>query len=291
MGYILTFGIPSSFSVPKLVETSAVPDFQYSNRVKFDPNNEKGSLAKLTMEFEKGLEDKLESFVAKLTLGVSSQSETKQLTFTEQFISTFNPASDGLDLLMVERYSQRRAPKHKEKVSVNLRQCRAEMQQHVISNVCTLPAYEEFVMNVAGPSSLPLILDSGASCCVSPCKDDFIKGTYRPSNVKIKDLSRVNPVGGQGMLKWSVRDKDGKVHDIEIEGYHVPHSSVRLLSPQSVIQKFGGDGGFDEFKFILIIPKFGVELHALYGMANQIHSGLRRSWSVKRRKTFGPPTF
>jgi hypothetical protein len=41
-----------------------------------------------------------------------------------------------------------------------------------------------------------------------------------------------------------------------------------LLSPQSVIQKFGGDGGFDEFKFILKIPKFGVELHAPYGMAN-----------------------
>jgi hypothetical protein len=76
------------------------------------------------------------------------------------------------------------------------------MQQHVISNVCILPAYKEFVMNIAGPSTLPLILDLGASCCVSPCKEDFIKGTYRPSNVKIKDLSGVNPVGGQRMLKW-----------------------------------------------------------------------------------------
>jgi hypothetical protein len=57
------------------------------------------------------------------------------------------------------------------------------------------------------------------------------------------------------------------VHNIEIEGYHVPQVS-RLLSPQSVIQKFGGDGGFDESKFILKIPKFGVELHAPYGMAN-----------------------
>jgi hypothetical protein len=28
MGCILTFGVPSPFSVPELVETSAVPDFQ-----------------------------------------------------------------------------------------------------------------------------------------------------------------------------------------------------------------------------------------------------------------------
>jgi hypothetical protein len=206
IGCIFTFGIPSSLRVPELVDTSAAPDLQYSDGVAFDPDDEKGNLANLTLEFE----DKLEAFVTKSMLGVLSQSKTKQLTVIKQFVSTFNPASDGFDLLMVERYSQRRAP------------CRGEMQQHFISNVCTMPAYKEFVMNVAGPSTLPLILDSGALCCVSPCKEDFIKGTYRPSNVKIKDLSGVNPVGGQGMLKWSVRDKDGKVHTSRSKGTMFP---------------------------------------------------------------------
>lgn len=70
------------------------------------------------------------------------------------------------------------------------------------------------------------------------------------------------------MLRWPVRDSDGKVHIIEMEGYHVPQASVRLLSPQSLIQKFGGDGRFDEYKFIIDLTSFGIELHAPYGMAN-----------------------
>jgi hypothetical protein len=64
------------------------------------------------------------------------------------------------------------------------------------------------------------------------------------------------------MLRWPVQDKDGRVHDIEIQGYLVPQASVRLLSPQSMIKKFGGNGWFDEYKFVINIKKFNVELHA-----------------------------
>jgi hypothetical protein len=219
-------------------------------------------------------EEQTNTYIEKVMLGVSpapSKPRIRKRTATERFLKKFNPATAGADLLMVERYDQRRALKKKRgrrQVSVDMHNCLKSMTNHIISNVCTFPAFEEFALNITGPSDMPLILDSGASCCISPCKDDFIEGTYRPSDVKIKDLSGSNTVAGKGMLRWPVKDKSGRVHEIEIQGYHVPQASVRLLSPQSIIRKFGGKGGFDEYKFVLCVPKFNLEIHAPYGLAN-----------------------
>jgi hypothetical protein len=51
-----------------------------------------------------------------------------------------------------------------------------------------------------------LIIDSGASVCITPFKTDFV--SYKPSTMKIKDLSSSNQVTGEGIVKWSFRDKD-----------------------------------------------------------------------------------
>jgi hypothetical protein len=227
----------------------------------------------------------LDSLVNKAMIGIPLAEPTAKdisISPNDRFVGSFNPAVAGADLLMVERYDQRKAPKRKCKVTVDLRECRSSMRKYFKGNICLLPAYEEFVLNVAGPSALPLIVDSGASCCVSPNREDFIEGTYRPSEVKIKDLSGVNKVAGKGMLRWSVQDKNGRVHDIEIQGYHVPQASVRLLSPQSMIKKFGGNGWFDEYKFVINIKKFNVELHAPYGLANLPILPMSTSSSVSR---------
>jgi hypothetical protein len=158
-------------------------------------------------------EEQTNTYIEKVMLGVSpapSKPRIRKRTATERFLKKFNPATAGADLLMVERYDQRRALKKKRgrrQVSVDMHNCLKSMTNHIISNVCTFPAFEEFALNITGPSDMPLILDSGASCCISPCKDDFIEGTYRPSDVKIKDLSGSNTVAGKGMLRWPVKDK------------------------------------------------------------------------------------
>lgn len=185
-----------------------------------------------------------------------------------RFLRSFNAAKAGIRLLQVERYDRRTAPRKKRRVSVCLKGCYDSICKQIVENVCLFPAYEELVCNVFGPGTLPLIIDTGASCCVSPTKDDFIPGTYRDSQVKIKDLSGSNKVAGKGMLRWTVVDNTGCTHDIEIEGYHVPQASVRLLSPQSLYKKFGGNGYQDEFKYVMHLTKFGIELHAPYGRAN-----------------------
>lgn len=84
----------------------------------------------------------------------------------------------------------------------------------------------------------PLIVDSGASVCISPIRSDFI--TYNQSRIKIKDLSSSNTVDGEGLVKWNVIDTSGNQVTLVVPGFHIPQAEVRLLSPQVLLQELGG---------------------------------------------------
>ena len=99
----------------------------------------------------------------------------------------------------------------------------------------------------------PLILDSGASVCITPCRSDFI--TYQKSTLKIKDLSSSNKVAGEGMVKWSVTDDNGDVITLELPGYHIPKAEVRLLSPQVLFALVGGGASLDSRGVRLDLPQ------------------------------------
>jgi hypothetical protein len=126
-----------------------------------------------------------------------------------------------------------------------------ELQQHVISRV---PIKEGIVSkrfkkilissinsphcfsNTAVRSSV--IIDSGASVCISLHQSDFL--TYNKSNMKIKDLLSSNQVAGEGILCWSIQDTHGASVVIELMGYHIPNAEVCLLSPQILLNTIGG---------------------------------------------------
>ena len=74
--------------------------------------------------------------------------------------------------------------------------------------------------------------------CISPRREDFV--THKPSKVKIKDLSNLNKVDGEGLIRWKVQDKLGNNGVIELPGYHIPNAGVRLLSPQVLLATVGG---------------------------------------------------
>jgi hypothetical protein len=78
-----------------------------------------------------------------------------------------------------------------------------------------------------------VIIDSGASVCISPNQSDFI--TYKDSKMKIKDLSSSNKVAGEGILRCKLQDVNGDSVHVELLGYHIPNAEVRLLSPQVVL--------------------------------------------------------
>jgi len=89
-----------------------------------------------------------------------------------------------------------------------------------------------------------VIVDSGASVCISPHRSDFV--TYNKSDMKIKDLSSSNKVAGEGIVRWNLEDSLGNPVEVEVLGYHIPTAEVRLLSPQILLKTIGGKASFDE---------------------------------------------
>ena len=73
---------------------------------------------------------------------------------------------------------------------------------------------------------------------ISPCREDFV--TYKPSKVKIKDLSKLNKVHGKSLIHWKVCDKLGNNVVLELLGYYIPNTGVWCLSPQVLLTKVGG---------------------------------------------------
>jgi hypothetical protein len=83
-----------------------------------------------------------------------------------------------------------------------------------------------------------IVIDSGASVCISPHKSDFI--TYKDSKMKIKDLSSLNQVAGEGIISWSLQDENGDSVQVELKGYHIPNAEVCPFSPQVLLKTIGG---------------------------------------------------
>jgi hypothetical protein len=191
LGCMMAFQLPCDYPEAEYVQTSEAPNLILSNGRQRAGYFEDDESIKWLDSVLSTQDKQLDLLINNTMIGIPlAEPTTKDVSISpnERFIGSFNPAVAGADLSMVERYDQRKAPKRKRKVTVDLWKCRSTMRKYFKTNICLLPAYEEFVLNVVGSSALPLIVDSGASCCVSPNREDFIQGTYRPSEVKIKDL-------------------------------------------------------------------------------------------------------
>ena len=114
-------------------------------------------------------------------------------------------------------------------------------------------AYPTYLYNVKF-AHVPLIVDTGASVCISPAKSDFVPGSYKESNMQVRDLSGSNKVVGEGLLRWAVKDTSGETRVIEVFGIHIPTAGVRLLSPQ-VLRRTHGIGGSIEDDGVLLSDK------------------------------------
>ena len=188
-----------------------------------------------------------------------SSSDWKWKQLVSSFVNTHNPAaivqfmSDVFKPLSIST---------KLKVKVNLFDQRPYWKRichQALVHAIKLPrAYNGSISN-----GLPLIVDTGASVCITPRREDFI--FYRDSKVKIKDLSKTNTVAGEGIVRWKVRDKTGKIVNLDLPGYHIPNAEVRLLSPQVLLSTVGGSAKAVQTTADLILCLGnGVELQAQY---------------------------
>ena len=86
----------------------------------------------------------------------------------------------------------------------------------------------------AGPDST-VIIDTGASLCVTPHKSDFVSHESLSGRV-MKGLTKGAHVAGVGVLRWQI-EVGGAIVNLNLRGLHVPDSTVRLLPPQQLKQE------------------------------------------------------
>ena len=87
-----------------------------------------------------------------------------------------------------------------------------------------------FLSHGTKQSSLPTVIDSGASMSLSPLRSDFV--TFKECSTTISGVSAKAQVQGTGTVRWRIADQHGVPCIIETEAYYVPEAGIRLYSPQ-----------------------------------------------------------
>ncbi len=81
--------------------------------------------------------------------------------------------------------------------------------------------------------------------------------------MKIRNLSSLNKVAGEGIIRWSMQDIHGDSVQVELLGYHIPNAEVRLLSPQVLLKTIGGYS-HQTIRGIDITLDNGIEMTAVF---------------------------
>ena len=207
---------------------------------------------------------KASPFIADSTIHLPSIDDSGERSHIASWVHSLHPAIEARQWLAAEFMDkivmQRLPVSVDEKVTVHLKRRLKSSESTFIQ------AVESAFNSLSKGKQPPLIIDSGASCCISPCREDFI--TYEDSKVRVKDLSGVNRVAGEGMVEWKVLDRFGREFVIQIKAYHMPKAVVRLLSPQCVFQAFRGSCGGQNHKQYVLRLSDGTVLEAPYGSEN-----------------------
>ena len=118
----------------------------------------------------------------------------------------------------------------------------------------TPPGSRQFNSN-----SRTLMLDDGASTCITNDKGDFIKPPKKV-NRKVRGIKGHAKATHRGTLKWHVEDDNGLVHVMVIKGaYLIPEAATQILSLQHLAQqaddhypKAEGTGALTTTKHIML---------------------------------------
>ena len=106
--------------------------------------------------------------------------------------------------------------------------------------VRSITDYNEFIP-LSNPSifassrigELPIVIDTGASCSITPLRSDFIEELSTPDISSVGSLTSTDTaVVGQGRIQWDVKDFHGTHRSISAKAYLVPSGTIRLFSPQ-----------------------------------------------------------
>ena len=86
--------------------------------------------------------------------------------------------------------------------------------------------------------SPPVVVDTGASMCLTPVLGDFVT-PLTPVHNHLTGINSETPISGTGIVEWEIKDAQGLVMKIRVQAYYVPEASIRLFSPQYYFQEKG----------------------------------------------------
>jgi hypothetical protein len=102
-------------------------------------------------------------------------------------------------------------------------------------------------LDTSTPSHGYVVWDSGASHALTPFREDFIPGTFRPIHDKVVlGLATGSNIEGIGSVEWYIAAFDGTLRRFETTAYLVTAAKRRLLSPQAYIAEQRAKGASKE---------------------------------------------
>jgi hypothetical protein len=79
--------------------------------------------------------------------------------------------------------------------------------------------------------SLPVLFDSGANCCVTHRRDDFVGEYTKLTHGPIVDgIGKGLKIVGQGNVAWTFMDEDNMYRTLKLPCYYVPSSQTWIAS-------------------------------------------------------------
>jgi len=100
-----------------------------------------------------------------------------------------------------------------------------------------------------GLMNTPLVYDAGALHGLTPFRQDFID--YKECDIPVKDVSKVNRVRGIGTVMYKFVATKGDLLYLPGLAYHLATADIRLFSPQTHHQLYGGSSTVDGDKVIM----------------------------------------
>jgi hypothetical protein len=88
-----------------------------------------------------------------------------------------------------------------------------------------------------------ILFDSGANCCISNDKSDFIVGQYHKFAVgkSVEGVGKTLRADGIGQLHWTFTAEDGSHRTLELPAYYIPSVNQKIASTSQVLKKYPND--------------------------------------------------
>jgi hypothetical protein len=90
-----------------------------------------------------------------------------------------------------------------------------------------LPILSPAIYVSTNKDDLPIVIDTGASCTITPSLSDFTSKPTTPDTATLGSLTTVQTkVSGQGPIEWDIEDVNGVHKKLRTTSYYVPEATI-----------------------------------------------------------------